>query len=136
MAPCLHSKPLDLHPRDLMFAFVHAQEDFFSLDPCSPYTTTPSPRLRFSSTRLHLYCFAYTLIGGLTDMGTHGSPPARVLEVPAKWTRRARSPIDLQVGPETLSTNPATSDILIQIADDLPVLRGKTFLRSWRCRRQ
>jgi hypothetical protein len=37
-------------------------------------------------------------------MGTHGSPPTRVLEVPVKWTRHVRSPADLQVGPETLST--------------------------------
>jgi hypothetical protein len=37
-------------------------------------------------------------------MGTHGSPPTRVPEVPVKWTRPARSPADLQVGPETLST--------------------------------
>jgi hypothetical protein len=41
-------------------------------------------------------------------MGTHGSPPTRVPEVPVKWTRPARSPVDLQVGPETLSTTPAT----------------------------
>jgi hypothetical protein len=27
-APCLHSKPLDLHSGDLMFAFVHAEEGF------------------------------------------------------------------------------------------------------------
>jgi hypothetical protein len=37
-------------------------------------------------------------------MGTHGSPPTRVLEVPVKWTQPARSSADLQVGPETLST--------------------------------
>jgi hypothetical protein len=36
-------------------------------------------------------------------MGTHGSPPTRVPEVPVKWTRPARSPADLQVGPVTLS---------------------------------
>jgi hypothetical protein len=47
-------------------------------------------------------------IGGLTDMGTHGSPPTKVLEVPVKWTRPARSPPDLQVDPMTLSTDPAT----------------------------
>jgi hypothetical protein len=41
-------------------------------------------------------------------MGSHGSPPARVPEVPVKWTRPARSPADLQVGPETLSTIPVT----------------------------
>jgi hypothetical protein len=37
-------------------------------------------------------------------MGTHGSPPTRVPEVPVKWTRPARSHANLQVGPETLST--------------------------------
>jgi hypothetical protein len=36
-------------------------------------------------------------------MGTHGSPPTRVLEDPVKWTRPVRSPTDLQVGPKTLS---------------------------------
>jgi hypothetical protein len=41
-------------------------------------------------------------------MGTHGSPPTSVLEVPAKWTRPARSPTDLQVGPKTLSTDLVT----------------------------
>jgi hypothetical protein len=28
-------------------------------------------------------------------MGTHGSPPTRVLEVPVKWARPARSSADL-----------------------------------------
>jgi hypothetical protein len=42
------------------------------------------------------------------DMGTHESPPTRVLEVHVKWTRPARSPTDLQVGPKTLSTIPTT----------------------------
>jgi hypothetical protein len=45
-------------------------------------------------------------------MGTHGSPPTRVLEVPVKWTRPIRSPTDLQVDPETLSTTPATLEDL------------------------
>jgi hypothetical protein len=48
----------------------------------------------------------------LRDMGTHGSPPARVPEVPIKWTQPARSPTDLQVGPETLSTTLATLEDL------------------------
>jgi hypothetical protein len=42
------------------------------------------------------------------DMATHGSPPTRVPEVPVKWTSPARSPADLQVGPETLFTILAT----------------------------
>jgi hypothetical protein len=37
-----------------------------------------------------------------SDIGTHGSPPIRVSEVAFKWTRPARSLVDLQVGPETL----------------------------------
>jgi hypothetical protein len=45
-------------------------------------------------------------------MGTHGSPPTRVPEVPVKWTRPARSPADLQVGSETLSTIPTTLEDL------------------------
>jgi hypothetical protein len=45
-------------------------------------------------------------------MGTHGSPPTKVLEVPVKWIRPARSPADLQVGPETLSTTPVTLEDL------------------------
>jgi hypothetical protein len=61
-------------------------------------------------------------IGGLRDMGTHGSTPTRVPEVPVKWTRPTRSPTDLQVGPETLSSILATLDDLIQIAEDLPGL--------------
>jgi hypothetical protein len=45
-------------------------------------------------------------------VGTHVSPPTRVLEVPVKWTQPVRSPADLQVGPETLSTIPATLEDL------------------------
>jgi hypothetical protein len=45
-------------------------------------------------------------------MGTHGSPPTKVPEVPVKWTRPASSPADLQVSPETLSTTPATLEDL------------------------
>jgi hypothetical protein len=45
-------------------------------------------------------------------MGTHGSPPTRVLEVPVKWTRPTISPVDMQMGPETLSTVQMTSEDL------------------------
>jgi hypothetical protein len=45
-------------------------------------------------------------------MGTHGSPPTRVPEVSVKWTRLARSLADLQVGPVTLFTIPATLEDL------------------------
>jgi hypothetical protein len=48
------------------------------------------------------------------DMGIHGSPPTRVAEVPIKCTRPARSPVDLQVDPETLSTTPVTLEYLGQ----------------------
>jgi hypothetical protein len=65
-------------------------------------------------------------------MGTHGSPPTRVSEIPVKWTRPARSPADLQVGPEILSTTPATLDDLIQIPEDLSGLWRKLLPRS-RC---
>jgi hypothetical protein len=47
-------------------------------------------------------------------MGTHGCPPTRVLEVHVKWTRPTRSPADLQVGLETLSTTPATLEDTIE----------------------
>jgi hypothetical protein len=45
-------------------------------------------------------------------MGTHGSPTTRVPEVPVKWTQLAKSPTDLQVGPETLSTTLVTLEDL------------------------
>jgi hypothetical protein len=48
----------------------------------------------------------------LKDMGTHGSPPTRVLDVPVKWTRPVRSPTDLQVGLETISITLATLEDL------------------------
>jgi hypothetical protein len=62
-------------------------------------------------------------------MGIHGSPPTKVLEVPVKWTRPARSPADLQVGPKTLSTTLQpwkALDDLIQIPEDLPGLWRKS----------
>jgi hypothetical protein len=91
----------------------------FFFDPRAPYATSAVPFLPFASTRPCLSRYAYTSIGGLRDMGTHGSPSTRIPEVPVKWTRPNRSPADLQVGPETLST---TSDDLIQIVEDLPSL--------------
>jgi hypothetical protein len=35
-APCLHLKPLDLLSRDLMYAFIRAQEDFLFVIPVHP----------------------------------------------------------------------------------------------------
>jgi hypothetical protein len=63
-------------------------------------------------------------------MGTYGSPTTRVPEVSVKWTRPARSPADLQVGPETLSTTTATLNDLIQITEDLPSLWRKLLPKS------
>jgi hypothetical protein len=60
-------------------------------------------------------------------MGTHGSPPTRVLEVPVKWTQPVRSPIDLQVDPETLSIIPAT---LEDPGRPYPDLRGPAGLAA------
>jgi hypothetical protein len=51
-------------------------------------------------------------------MGTHGSPPTRVPEVPVEWTRTARSPADLQVDPNTLSTIPVTLEDLRRLHPD------------------
>jgi hypothetical protein len=95
-----------------MFDFVRTQEDFSFLDPHAPYAISVASCLRFASTWHHLSRYTYTSIGGLRDMGTHGSPPTRVLEVPIKWTRPAKSPTDLQMGPETLSTTPETLEDL------------------------
>jgi hypothetical protein len=95
-----------------MFAFVRAQEDFLRFDPRAPYATSPASCPRSASTRLRLSRFTYTSIGGLRDMGTHGSPPTRVPEVLVKWTQPARSPANLQVGPEILSTTPVTLEDL------------------------
>jgi hypothetical protein len=61
-------------------------------------------------------------------MGTHVSPPTRVLEVPVKWTQPARSPADLQVGLLTFlqSRRPwKTSDDLIKTPKDLSGLWRK-----------
>jgi hypothetical protein len=66
---------------------------YLKLKPCEAIRPFPSK---------HILCAL------VRDMGTHGSPPTRVLEVPAKWTWPFRSSVDLQVGPETLSTTPAT----------------------------
>jgi hypothetical protein len=57
----------------------------------------------------HLGVIGWILLSPLRDMGTHGSPLIRIPEVLVKWTQPARSPADLQMGPETLSTIPATS---------------------------
>jgi hypothetical protein len=76
-----------------------ALERFSFLDPRATYATLTVPWLHHALTWLRLDHYAYTSIGGLRDMGTHG-PPQR--------TRPVRSPADLQVGLKTLSTTPAT----------------------------
>jgi hypothetical protein len=63
-------------------------------------------------------------------MGTHGSPLTRILEVPDKWTRPARSPADLQVDLETLSTILSTLEDLRRPYPDrgrLARLAGQAF---------
>jgi hypothetical protein len=74
---------------------------FSFLDPHAPCATS-----------MVAYCclspYAYTSTVGLRDMGTHGSPLTRVLEVLVKWTQLVRSPTNLQVDPEALSTTQAT----------------------------
>jgi hypothetical protein len=109
--PCLHFKPLDLLSGSLMFAFIRAQGDFLLFDPRAPYAASLVPCLHFSH-RHDFVSVASPTPGGLRDMGTHGSPPTRVPEVPVKWTQPAKSPANLQVGPETLSTILATSEDL------------------------
>jgi hypothetical protein len=57
------------------------------------------------------------------DMGTHGSPPTRVLEIHVKWARPARSLTDLQVArrPYLKPRRPRkTSGDLTQTPEDLP----------------
>jgi hypothetical protein len=45
---------------------------------------------------------------GLERHGYPWSPPTRVPEVSVKWTWPARSPVDMKVDPETLSTTQPT----------------------------
>jgi hypothetical protein len=46
-------------------------------------------------------CLAsYCQTKSVRDMGTYGSPPTRVLEVPVKWIQLLRSPTDLREGPK------------------------------------
>jgi hypothetical protein len=90
-----------------MFDLVCAQKIFLFGSSCTLHDldgAMTSPSFDMTSSRP----YAYTSIGGLRDMGTHGSPPTRVPEVPAKWTRPVRSPTNLQVYLETLSTTPTT----------------------------
>jgi hypothetical protein len=112
--PCLHFKPLDLLSRNLMFHFICAQEDFLLWIPVHPMW---SHRCHVFASLQHDIVSALRIHvdRGLRDMGTRGSPPTRVTEVHVKWTRPVRSPADLQVVPETLSTIPATSgDLRLQ----------------------
>jgi hypothetical protein len=97
-----------------MFTFLRDEEDFlfgssFTLRDLTDVTSSIRIDVTLSSR------FTYTSIGGLTDMGTHGSPPTRVSTVPDRQARPTRRPADLSVdhtdlqeGPETLSTILAT----------------------------
>jgi hypothetical protein len=90
-----------------MFDFVCVGKVFFFGSPCTLRDLDGAmtlPRLDMTSSRpLRLH-----VDQGLRDMGTHGSPPTRVPELPVKWTWPVRSPTNLQLGLETLSTTPAT----------------------------
>jgi hypothetical protein len=62
------------------------EESIFFFYPRAPYTTLTmpltSPSLNMTSSRL----LRLHVDRGLRGMGTHGSPPTTVLEVPVKWT--------------------------------------------------
>jgi hypothetical protein len=55
---------------------------------------------------------------GLERHGYPWDPSARVPKVPVKWTQAAKSPADLKVGLETLSTTPTTMEDLRQPQPD------------------
>jgi hypothetical protein len=48
-------------------------------------------------------------------MGTHGSPPTRVLEVPVKWTRPASGPGDLIHSPGDLGSESASWPLIVLV---------------------
>ena len=103
-----------------MFDVVQDLAGPFLLDHRAPFATLPALRLRYifdtSPTRpLRLH-----VDRGLERRGHLWVPPTSDPEVPDQWTRPARSPVDLQVGPATLTKTPTTPDDLIRIASDLP----------------
>jgi hypothetical protein len=109
--PCLHLKPLDLRPRSWMFDFVHAQEDFLFWIPV--YPTRPQWRHLFASLQHGIVsAITPTRRSGARDtwvpMGPYRPGSWRSL----KWIRPVRSPIDMQVGSETLSTSPTSLEDL------------------------
>jgi hypothetical protein len=137
--PCLNFKSLDLFSRNLMFAFVCAQEDFLFLIPMHPmrlhrrhvfallrrdFVSTASPTRRSRS------CETWV------PMGPHRPGSQRSLssgpDLPKalptyRWARR----------PYPQSRRPwKTLEDLIQIAEDLPGLRNKLLPRSRRRCRQ
>jgi hypothetical protein len=98
---------LDQHSRSSMFDFVRALEGFFFFgSPCTLHDFSGTmPSLRFNKTslrplRLHVDRGLRTWV----PMGPHRPGSQRSL----KWTRPSRSPANLQVGLETLSTTPKT----------------------------
>jgi hypothetical protein len=71
----------------------------------------------------------------LRDMGTHGSPPTRVPEVPVKWTQPTKAPPTCKWArrPYPQSRRPwKTSDDLIRTPEDLLSLWRKLLPRLWR----
>jgi hypothetical protein len=92
-----------------MFDFVCASEGFPFWIHVHPMR--PQRRHVFTSLRHDIVSFATpTRRSGLERHGYIWVPTD--LEAPVKWTRPIRSPIDLQVDPETLSTTPATLEDL------------------------
>jgi hypothetical protein len=127
--PCLHFDLLDLHSRSSILDVTHVGGIHFFLDPRAPYTTLTMPSLRQASTWPHLGCYAYTSIGGLRDMGTHGphrpgsqrslssGPGLPEAQSTWKWTRR----------PYPQPSRPwKTREDLIQTPEDPPGLWRKT----------
>jgi hypothetical protein len=56
--------------------------------------------------RVHVLHKINIVVFSVRDMGTHGSPPTRVLEVPDKWVQHVRWSVDPHVGPEDHIDNP------------------------------
>jgi hypothetical protein len=99
--PCLHFKPLNLLSRDLMFAFVRAEEGFLFLSPCTLCDfIDATSSLRFDMTlspTLHLHVNRGLVRHGYpwvpTDQGPRG--PCQVDLTCQKHCRPASGPRDL-----------------------------------------
>jgi hypothetical protein len=115
VAPCLHSKSLDLLSRDLMFVFVYAQEGFLLWIPLHPSDfITVTSSLRFDMTSflpLRLYIdrglvrHRYPWVP--TDQGPRD--PCQVDPTCQKPSRPASGPGDLIHSPDDLGRPRTTS---------------------------